>query len=127
LDKIVECVNRLKRCKASCEVELLGVLYSKVDTNATIQNNQWQAAFQEWEQEFGEWLSKNIRGEKGSIIFTSRIKSADIIRKAEADNRPLIEYYPSDTNLRSQRQTHQREWEDLVDEILERLEKRKRG
>lgn len=127
LDKIVECVNRLKRCKASCEVELLGVLYSKVDTNATIQNYQWQAAFQEWEQEFGEWLSKNIRGEKGSIIFTSRIKSADIIRKAEADNRPLIEYYPSDSNLRSQRQTHQREWEDLVDEILERLEKRKRG
>lgn len=32
LDKIVERVARLKTCKASCEVELLGVLYSKVDT-----------------------------------------------------------------------------------------------
>ncbi len=52
--------------------------------------------------EFNEWLSKNIRKGKESIIFKSRIKSSDIIRKAEADNRPLIEYHPSDSSLRDQ-------------------------
>lgn len=127
LDKIVECVNRLRRCKASCEVELLGVLYSRVDTKATIENNKWEKAFQEWEHEFGEWLSKNVLDSNSSIIFESRIKSADIIRKAEADNRPLIEYYPSDGNLRNQKHIHQKEWDNLVTEILERIEYRKKG
>ena len=125
LDKIVESVERLKRCKASCEVELLGVLYSKVDTATTVENNKWNNKFQEWEQEFGEWLSKNLRKEKKSVIFDSRIKSADIIRKAEADNRPLIAYYPSDSGLKRQKAEHQKEWEELVTEILKRIEERK--
>ena len=81
LDKIVERVDRLKRCKASCEVELLGVLYSKVDTKATIENNKWDSEFQKWVPEFDAWLSKNIARNKNSIVFKSRIKSADIIRK----------------------------------------------
>lgn len=126
LDKIVESVNRLKRCKASCEVELLGVLYSKVDTRSTIENNKWDSEFQKWEKEFDEWLSKNIRKGQDSIIFKSRIKSSDIIRKAEADNRPLISYYPSNGALRNQKEDHQQEWEDLVTEILERIESRKK-
>ena len=121
LDKIVESVNRLKRCKASCEVELLGVLYSRVDTRATIENNKWDNEFQKWEREFDEWLSKNLRKGKESIIFKNRIKSSDIIRKAEADNRPLIAYYPSEAPLRRQQEEHQLEWENLVDEILERI------
>ena len=125
LDKIVERVDRLKRCKASCEVELLGVLYSKVDTKATIENNKWDSEFQKWVPEFDAWLSKNIVKSKNSIIFKSRIKSADIIRKAEADNRPLIEYHPSDSSLRNQQKDHQVEWESLVTEILERIENRK--
>jgi len=125
LDKIVERVDRLKRCKASCEVELLGVLYSKVDTKATIENNKWDSEFQKWVPEFNAWLSKNIAKSKNSIIFESRIKSADIIRKAEADNRPLIEYHPSDSSLRNQQKDHQVEWENLVTEILERIENRK--
>mgnify|MGYP000561644391 FL=1 len=125
LDKIVERVDRLKRCKASCEVELLGVLYSKVDTKATIENNKWDSEFQKWVPEFDAWLSKNIAKSKNSIIFKSRIKSADIIRKAEADNRPLIEYHPSDSSLRNQQKDHQVEWENLVTEILERIENRK--
>ncbi|GEM_PF-1548326 len=127
LDKIVERVERLKRCKASCEVELLGVLYSKVDTKATIENNKWDSEFQKWVPEFDAWLSKNISKGKGSIIFESRIKSADIIRKAEADNRPLIEYYPSESYLKSQQKEHQIEWEKLVTEILERIENRKQN
>ncbi len=118
LDKIVECVERLKRCKASCEVELLGVLYSKVDTNSTRENDKWDDEFQKWEAE-------NIHKSKNSIIFKSRIKSADIIRKAEADNCPLIEYRPSTAELKRQQQIHQKEWEDLVTEILERIESRK--
>jgi chromosome partitioning protein len=125
LDKIVERVDRLKRCKASCEVELLGVLYSKVDTKATIENNKWDSEFQKWVPEFDAWLSKNIAKGKDSIIFRSRIKSADIIRKAEADNRPLIEYEPSDSSLRKQQREHQLEWENLVTEILQRIENRK--
>lgn len=125
LDKIVESVNRLKRCKASCEVELLGVLYSKVDTRSTIENNKWDNEFQKWEKEFDEWLSKNLRKGRESIIFKSRIKSSDIIRKAEADNRPLIAYYPSEASLRRQQEEHQLEWEKLVTEILERIESRK--
>lgn len=125
LDKIVERVDRLKKCKASCEVELLGVLYSKVDTKATIENNKWDSEFQKWVPEFDAWLSKNIAKSKNSIIFESRIKSADIIRKAEADNRPLIEYHPSDRSLRNQQKDHQVEWENLVTEILERIENRK--
>jgi chromosome partitioning protein len=125
LDKIVESVNRLKRCKASCEVELLGVLYSKVDTKSTIQNNQWDNEFKKWEKEFDDWLFRNLRKGKDSIIFKSRITSADIIRKAEADNRPLIAYYPSESSLKSQKEERQREWERLVDEILERVESRK--
>ncbi len=127
LDKIVERVDRLKRCKASCEVELLGVLYSKVDTKATIENNKWDSEFQKWVPEFDAWLSKNIAKSKNSIIFKSRIKSADIIRKAEADNRPLIEYHPSDSSLRNQQRDHQVEWENLVTEILERIENRKQN
>ncbi|MBD2151447.1 AAA family ATPase [Pseudanabaena sp. FACHB-1277] len=126
LDKIVECVNRLKRCKASCEVELLGVLYSKVDPRSTIENYKWDIEFQKWGTEFDEWLSKNIRTGKGAIIFKSRINSADIIRKAEADNRPLIEYHPSASNLRSEQKKHQVEWEELVTEILERIEYRRK-
>lgn len=127
LDKIVERVARLKRCKASCEVELLGVLYSKVDTKATIENNKWDDEFQKWVPEFDAWLSKNIAKSKNSIIFKSRIKSADIVRKAEADNRPLIEYHPSDSSLRNQQKDHQVEWENLVTEILERIEDRKKN
>lgn len=126
LDKIVERVDRLKRCKASCDVELLGVLYSKVDTKATIENNKWDSEFQNWVPEFDAWLSKNIVKGKDSIIFKSRIKSADIIRKAEADNRPLIEYYPSDSSLRRQKTEHQLEWEDLVTEILQRIDEHKK-
>ena len=125
LDKIVQSVNRLKRCKASCEVELLGVLYSKVDTKSTIENNKWDNEFRKWEQEFDEWVAKNLRKGKESVIFKSRIKSADIIRKAEADNRPLIAYYPSDSSLKNQKEEHQKEWEKLVTEMLERIENRK--
>ncbi|MCX5965797.1 MAG: ParA family protein [Cyanobacteria bacterium] len=125
LDKIVESVNRLKRCKASCEVELLGVLYSKVDTKSTIENNKWDNEFRKWEQEFDEWVAKNLRKGKESVIFKSRIKSADIIRKAEADNRPLIAYYPSESSLKNQKEEHQQEWEKLVTEMLERIENRK--
>ena len=125
LDKIVQSVNRLKRCKASCEVELLGVLYSKVDTKSTIENNKWDNEFRKWEQEFDEWVAKNLRKGKESVIFKSRIKSADIIRKAEADNRPLIAYYPSDSSLKNQKEEHQQEWEKLVTEMLERIENRK--
>ena len=126
LDKIVERVDRLKRCKAYCEVELLGVLYSKVDTKTTIENNKWDGEFQKWVPEFDAWLSKNITKGKISLIFKSRIKSSDIIRKAEADNRPLIEYHPSDSSLRKQQKEHQIEWENLVTEILERIENRKK-
>lgn len=114
LDKIVERVERLKKCKASCEVELLGVLYSKVDPKATLENRKW-------DKEFRDWEANNIRKNKGSVIFKSYIKSADIIRKAEANNRPLIEYDPSDSNLKKQQETHQLEWENLVTEILERI------
>jgi chromosome partitioning protein len=126
LDKIVERVDRLKRCKASCDVELLGVLYSKVDTKATIENNKWDSEFQKWVPEFDAWLSKNIVKGKESIIFKNRIKSADIIRKAEADNRPLVAYHPSDSSLRTQQQVHQLEWENLVTEILQRIDNRRR-
>ena len=126
LDKIVERVDRLKRCKAYCEVELLGVLYSKVDTKTTIENNKWDGEFQKWVPEFDAWLSKNITKGKISLIFKSRIKSSDIIRKAEADNRPLIEYHPSDSSLKKQQKEHQIEWENLVTEILERIENRKK-
>lgn len=126
LDKIVECVTKLKRCKASCSVDLLGVLYSKVDTNATIQNIKWEKAFNEWEAEFASWVSRNIKKEKESIIFQSRIKNADIIRKAEAENRPLVAFEPTDSSLRSQRDSHQQEWNALVDEIIERINSRKK-
>ena len=64
---------------------------------------------------------RNIRKSKASVIFKSFIKNADIIRKAEANNRPLIEYDPSDSNLKKQQETHQLEWENLVTEILERI------
>lgn len=114
LDKIVERVDRLKKCKASCEVELLGVLYSKIDPKATLENKKW-------DREFREWEVRNIRKSKGSVIFKNFIKSADIIRKAEANNRPLIEYAPSDSKLKKEQETHQIEWENLVTEILDRI------
>ena len=65
--------------------------------------------------------ASNIRKGKGSVIFKSFIKSADVIRKAEASNRPLIEYAPSESNLKKQQEIHQIEWENLVTEILERI------
>jgi len=50
LDKIVERVERLKKCKASCEVELLGVLYSKIDPIAKNENIKWDKEFRAWKQ-----------------------------------------------------------------------------
>lgn len=34
---------------------------------------------------------------------------------------PLVEYAPSDSNLKKQQEIHQIEWENLVTEILERI------
>jgi chromosome partitioning protein len=128
LDKIFESVDRLRKCKASCEVELLGVFYSKVDTKATIENNKWEDQFRQWEQSDEEGATKVRKGKgKESVIFDSRIKSADIVRKAESNNRPLIAYHPSDNQLKRKQQQAQQEWEKLVDEILKRIKNSKRS
>ena len=126
LDKIDERVNCLKRCKASCDVEILGVLYSKVDAKTSLQNHQWDQEFRKWETEFNRsTLKRGRRKVNRSLIFESRISNADIIRKAESDNCPLIAYRPSEGALRKQQKERQGEWENLVTEILERIELRK--
>lgn len=125
LNKIFESVERLKKCKASCETELLGILYSKIDSKTTLQNYKWDEEFKKWETDFKNRLSLYKKSSE-SIIFKTRIKCADIIRKAEADNCPLVMYSSDDKNLMDQKREHQQEWEDVVNEILEKIEKFKK-
>jgi len=119
LDKIFDRVQRLKRCKASCKVELLGVFYSKVNGRTTNENEKWKLAFQTWQSQY------NVSESQKPLIFDSEISEADVIRKAESDNSPLITYTPNDSHSKSARRKCQREWDNLVDEILNRIKTKK--
>lgn len=121
LDKIIERVDTLKRCKASCEVELLGIIYSKVDSNATIQNNLWDKEFERWENKNQRRFSKLFKSSSERIVFTTQIPKADIVRKAEATHSPLITFKASNASDRQARDRHQIHWNKLVKEIVERI------
>lgn len=121
LSKIIERVDTLKRCKASCEVQLLGVLYSRVDKNATRENQEWDKNFRNWEQENKHLFKRSNRGFE-SIIFNTHISQRDIIRKSEASHVPLIAYQPPDTNSKIAKDDTQREWAKLTSEIIERIQ-----
>ncbi|MBN8564329.1 MAG: AAA family ATPase [Leptolyngbya sp. UWPOB_LEPTO1] len=122
LDKIIERVNTLRRCKASCEVELLGILFSRVDSKATIENEVWERKFQVWEQEYQQGLKKRT---VEKITFETKIPTADVLRKAVSAHCPLIAYNPSDSNLKTAKEKQQRVWHDLVQEISERIKERR--
>lgn len=118
LDKIIERVNTLKRCKASCEVELLGILFSRVDSTATLENKRWEEKFQAWEQEYQQRYRKRTADQ---INFTTKIPTADILRKAVSDHCPLVAYNPSASSLRLAKEKHQQVWQELVQEIDGRI------
>ena len=122
LSKIIERVDTLKRCKASCEAELLGILYSKVDTKSTLENRRWRAAFAEWEQEHRQRFRRLYRNGCDRVVFQTAISNADVIRKSEAEHCPLAAYNPKDSNLRRSRDRYQEEWVRFVGEILDRIE-----
>ena len=120
LDKIKERIDKLKTCNTSCELEMLGVLYSNVDVRSKIENEKWQKQFQQWEEEFQDWLA-NTAGEKKNIIFKSQITSSEIVRSAEAANCPLSIYEPETPELKIEKEKKLLEWNDLVQEILFRI------
>lgn len=121
LNKIIERVNTLKRCKASCAVELLGILFSRVDTRATIENERWKKEFRDWERKAFYQLKEQQKNPPISLAFTTLISNADVIRKAQSDHCPLIAYQPQDGNTRAAKERYQQEWSSLVHEILERI------
>jgi len=115
LDKINESIERLKRTKASCVIELLGVVYSKVNTKTTIENNEYLEQFSKWDEDFRQ--NRKIRS-SDSIVFTTKIKELDIIRKAESAHKPIIIY---DKNNEIQVDGFSK----LTDEVLARIQKLK--
>lgn len=121
LSKIIDCVDTLKRCKASCNVELLGVLYSRVDNNSTEENNKWDEKFRQWEQEnSGRFRRPNQNSDR--IVFNTRISQRDVIRRSEAAHVPVIAYRPPDSNVRRAREQTQIEWRSLTQEIVDRIQ-----
>jgi chromosome partitioning protein len=121
LSKVMERVETLKRCKASCEVELLGILYSRVDTQSTIENQRWSKEFSEWEDQRRNSFKRLYKGGFDSLVFNTRISNADVIRKSEAEHSPLVAYEPKDGNLKKAKNKHQEEWLRLAGEILGRI------
>jgi len=121
LDKIIERVDTLKRCKANCEVELLGILYSRIDGRANDKNTRWDGEFSKWEQQFRRRFRKLDTRGINSLVFDSRISSADVIRRAEAMHKPLIAYVPPDNNIRKAKDRCQLEWDSLCREIRDRM------
>ncbi len=121
LSKVMERVETLKRCKASCEVELLGILYSRVDTRATTENQRWSEEFDAWEKQHRSKLKGRSKLGSDSLVFNTRISNADIIRKSEAEHSPLVTYMPTDNNLKKAKDKHQEEWLKLCGEILDRI------
>jgi len=121
LSKIIERVNQLKAVKSSCNAELLGVLYSRVDATAKSQNKYWSDEFDKWEIEnLKQFKSLYKKGHK-SVVFTERILSADIIRKAETAHRPVVAYKPLDSNEKMAMEKCQKQWLSLVREIIDRI------
>lgn len=122
LDKIQERVASLRRCKATCNVELLGIIYSKVKTIATIENRRWRDEFDQWANMFRERM--NLR-HNHPLVFKSEISDSDIVRKAEAANSPVVTFTPEHgrdyARLCEDRDKHKLEWEHFVEEAVERM------
>ncbi|HEY9819056.1 MAG TPA: AAA family ATPase, partial [Candidatus Obscuribacterales bacterium] len=72
LSKVMERVETLKRCKASCEVELLGILYSRVDTRSTTENQRWSEEFDEWEKQHRRKLKGRSKLGSDNLVFNTR-------------------------------------------------------
>lgn len=121
LNKIIDRVDTLKRCKASCEAELLGILYSRVDARAINENRRWKQSFQAWEDDNQHRFKKLLKSGSERVVFNSEISNADVIRKAEAEHRPLVAYEPPDHNIRRAQAKGQQEWVKLAGEILDRI------
>ncbi|MGP1382809.1 MAG: ParA family protein [Thainema sp.] len=121
LDKVLACVDKLKRCKANCKAELLGVLYSRVDSKSTIENERWSQEFFRWEQENSQRFQKYYNRGLESLVFRNCISNADIVRKSEAEHRPLVAYEPTESNLRKDKDKRLHEWMMLSGEILDRM------
>lgn len=118
LDKIFERVATLKRCKTSCRVELLGVLFSRVNKSTSKENNIWKAKFKAWEARNIKTLRN--RSLKKNTTFTTEISNADVIRKAQSKHQPVITYTPP-ADVKKAQNSCQQEWSSLVQEILERI------
>jgi len=131
LDKISERLQFIRSRNAGCSAEILGVVYSKYETEATVMNRIF-------EQQFKEWVASQMRGhlrqttpreipDHFPFVFNSRIQRRDVIRKAEAENSALICYNPTmltaaqAASARQQRNLAQPDWTDLVEEILRRI------
>jgi len=121
LGKIIDRVDTLKRCKASCRAELLGILYSKVDSKSTLENERWNREFLKWEEEQKTRFRKLYNSGIDSVVFSNHISNADIIRKSEAEHRPIVAYEPTESNLRKARDKHHHEWLKLSGEIIDRM------
>jgi chromosome partitioning protein len=121
LDKIIERVETLKRCKASCETELLGILYSRVDHKATVENDRWQKKFEEWVKQHHQYFPELNKTRFKKVVFDQRISSLDVIRRAEAEHSPIVSYQPPDSNIKKSKDQCQKEWYDLCIEIFDRI------
>lgn len=122
LKKIIERVNQLKSLKSSCKAELLGVLYSRLDTSATSQNKHWATEFRQWELQNEKEFAKFYSNGFSSVVFKQYISNSDTIRKAETAHRPVVAYSPSNANERKAKEICQQQWQNLENEIDKRIE-----
>ena len=120
LGKIINVVDKLKHCKASCDLELLGVLYSRIDKNASSENSYWERKFLDWEKE-SEHHFRKLHKHFESIIFDARIYQRDVIRKAEALHQPLVAYKPKTTSDRDAQKEIVGEFGKLITESTKRM------
>lgn len=107
LNKVNECVEKLRNIKPSCDIELLGIIYSKVRNPNKKENEQYLKIYEQWEKDFA---TEN----NSKYIFNQKISDLDVIRKAENNHKPLLTY---DKNCASYK-----EFESLTQEILNKVE-----
>ncbi len=125
LHKIVERMDALRQSKASCNIKLLGVLFSKVDPDERNQENvSWRKKFNSWCE--SEQNKKNLKklciSEK--IIFDAEIPSYEVIRKSESFSKPLL-VYPAEGNDKNKQAILLSKYTSLVNEMFLRMNPKK--
>jgi chromosome partitioning protein len=112
LEQIGTRLDHIRNHNAMCDASLLGVLFSQFDNRMTRMNEAY-------EDKLVGWLE--AKGHEPEMIFKTKIKRSEAVRKAEAFHRPVISFEGLDRSDRDQRDNSQQDWDSVVTEIIGRL------